>query len=99
MEMLERSVEWERRAEQGGTRDLLAIADAESDNVRLSLDWLESNDPVAALALLSHLGWFWRPRGRAAEGYARFEAAAAEAPEPFNWTRRGCCYQPMPAAN
>jgi predicted ATPase/DNA-binding NarL/FixJ family response regulator len=72
---------WEGAAEGASLREIAPQFDADADNVRRALDWLESDDPRRALELLSKLVPFWKLHARAAEGFARFRAAEAASPE------------------
>jgi predicted ATPase/DNA-binding CsgD family transcriptional regulator len=78
--VLDRSVGWEQTAITRPTRELTATLDAEADNIRRALDHLETADPLRSLVLLMRLQHFWSTRGRAREGYERFERAVATAP-------------------
>jgi DNA-binding CsgD family transcriptional regulator len=79
---LDAANEWDRVAAEGGAGDLVARFDADADNVRRALDYLETADPLAGLSLLSRLGSFWASRGRFTEGYERLRRARANAREP-----------------
>jgi predicted ATPase/class 3 adenylate cyclase len=52
-----------------------ARLDADHDDLRTGLDWLEANDPDRALELAGALGWYWLSRGLLAEGCGRFTGA------------------------
>lgn len=51
--------------------------DADHDDLRAALDWLEVHDVDAALELAGALGWFWLSRGLLEEGCARLVRALA----------------------
>jgi predicted ATPase/DNA-binding CsgD family transcriptional regulator len=74
------ALDWERAALARPTRELTATMDAEADNLRRALDHLETADPPQALVLLTRLRHFWSTRGRAREGYERFQRAVSTAP-------------------
>lgn len=59
----------------------LARLDAEADNFRLALDWLNATDPASSLELWTNLEAFWTSRHRHREGLRRFERTAALVPE------------------
>jgi predicted ATPase/class 3 adenylate cyclase len=48
-----------------------ARLDADHDDLRVALHWLESNDEDGAVALAGALGWYWLSRGLLAEGSGR----------------------------
>jgi predicted ATPase/class 3 adenylate cyclase len=48
-----------------------AALEAEVDNLRAALDWLESIDRDRALAMAAKLGWYWHVHSHLAEGRAR----------------------------
>jgi DNA-binding CsgD family transcriptional regulator len=73
---------WERAVANGATGGLSASFDADADNVRRALDYLETADPRQGLVLLARLSLFWKSRGRFREGYERFQRAAKSAVEP-----------------
>jgi predicted ATPase/class 3 adenylate cyclase len=52
-----------------------ARLDADHDDLRAALDWLETNDRDRALAVAGALGWYWLSRGLLAEGCGRLAAA------------------------
>ncbi len=59
-------------------REWLVRLDLDHANLRLALDWLESEDDVApALTMAAGLAWFWWYRGLYAEGRARLGALVA----------------------
>jgi non-specific serine/threonine protein kinase len=59
-------------------REWLVRLDLESANLRLALDWLESEDDIGpALTMASELAWFWWYRGLYAEGRDRLGALVA----------------------
>ena len=74
------AVDWERATIVRPTRELTATMDADADNLRRALDHLEATDPRRGLLLLARLQHFWSTRGRAREGYERFQRAVATAP-------------------
>jgi tetratricopeptide (TPR) repeat protein len=56
--------------------------EAEADNLRSVLDWLERReDSFAVLEFASDLRWFWWVRGNLREGQARLEAALRQCPD------------------
>jgi predicted ATPase len=68
---------------RGDPKPWLDRLEAEHDNLRAALDWLEANgDTQLALKLAGALYRFWNMRGHFAEGQARFERllAADEVP-------------------
>ncbi|OGO55861.1 MAG: hypothetical protein A2V85_11760 [Chloroflexi bacterium RBG_16_72_14] len=71
-----------RRAAADGAIDLLGNLDADADNFRVALDWLDATDPVASLALWDSLAPLWDSRNRLKEGIRRFEHTSALASEP-----------------
>ena len=77
---LDLAVDWERTTLARPTRELTATMDAEADNLRRALDHLETADPRRGLVLLTRLRHFWSTRGRAREGYERFQRAVSTAP-------------------
>lgn len=59
-------------------REWLERLDLEHPNLRLALDWLESEEPLGpALAMAAGLSWYWWYRGLYAEGRARLHAVVA----------------------
>jgi predicted ATPase/class 3 adenylate cyclase len=52
-----------------------ARLDADHDDLRAALDWLEEHDVDAALKLAGALGWFWLSRGLLEEGRRRLTDA------------------------
>jgi predicted ATPase/DNA-binding CsgD family transcriptional regulator len=77
---LDLAADWERAAIARPTRELTATMDAEADNLRRALDHLEAGDPRQGLVLLTRLRHFWSTRGRAREGFERFQRAVSTAP-------------------
>ena len=61
-------------------KDWLDLIDAELDNFRGALDYLETADASRQLRLAASLGRFWVVRGHVAEGRRRIERALAVAP-------------------
>lgn len=59
----------------GDPRVALDTLEADHDNLRVALDWLERADPEAAMSLAGSLYEFWCLRGYAAEGWRRLEGA------------------------
>jgi predicted ATPase/class 3 adenylate cyclase len=51
--------------------------EAEHDNLRAALDFLQKGDPLRYLRLAGALGWFWLARSDFAEGTRRLENALA----------------------
>lgn len=68
-------------AEEGYTRHLEAETEwsdrleADHDDLRAALDWLESHDPDRALELVGALGWFWLSHSHLNEGGRRLATA------------------------
>jgi predicted ATPase/DNA-binding NarL/FixJ family response regulator len=56
--------------------------DAELDNMRLALEWLDASAPLRSLELWRLLDRVWRTPYRLREGMGRFEHTAQLAPEP-----------------
>jgi predicted ATPase/class 3 adenylate cyclase len=54
-----------------------ARLELDHDDLRAALDWLEEDDPDAALATAGALGWFWLSRGLVREGSVRLLSALA----------------------
>jgi predicted ATPase/class 3 adenylate cyclase len=50
-----------------------ARLEADQDDLRSALDWLEQNDPHGALELAGSLGWFWLSHGLLDEGSGRLK--------------------------
>ena len=76
---LDLAVDWERATLARPTRELTATMDADADNLRRALDHLGITDPRRGLVLLTRLRHFWSTRGRAREGYERFQRAVSTA--------------------
>ena len=68
-ERFERGLTWRWRLE------------AEHDNLRAALDYLEERDPIRNLQLAGALGWFWGTRSDFAEASRRLENALASTAE------------------
>jgi non-specific serine/threonine protein kinase len=64
---------WEEAGDLARLQHWLNLLEANHDNLRAALDWLEANDPAGALAMAGHLHWFWNVRGHRAEGLKRIE--------------------------
>jgi predicted ATPase/DNA-binding CsgD family transcriptional regulator len=79
---VEVAADWQRLASGGVTLELAQRFNADADNIRLALDFLESTDPRRALVLLSHLGPFWSAHGRVGEGYRHLKAAVDRSTSP-----------------
>jgi predicted ATPase/class 3 adenylate cyclase len=54
-----------------------ARLEADQDDVRSALDWLERHDPGRALELAGALGWYWLSRGLLEEGSTRLSDSLA----------------------
>jgi predicted ATPase len=65
LERFDRGLTWVRRL------------DAEHDNLRAALDYLQGRDPLGYLRLAGALGYFWNFRSHFAEGARRLEDALA----------------------
>lgn len=63
------------------SNEYLAGLDAEHDNVRAALDWLQGNDPPSALHMVAKLSAFWAIRGHFGEGRRRLRDVLDLAPE------------------
>jgi predicted ATPase/class 3 adenylate cyclase len=57
-----------------------AALEADIDNLRAALDWLESTDRERALAMAANLGWFWHVHSHLAEGRARLAGLLNDSP-------------------
>jgi tetratricopeptide (TPR) repeat protein len=79
-ERFDRGLTWARRLE------------AEHDNLRAALDFLQDRDPVRYLQLAGALGWFWLARSHFAEGSRRLEDALASNAEDGPFTARALTY-------
>ena len=79
-ERFERGLTWVRRFE------------AEHDDLRAALDFLQEGDPVGYLQLAGALGWFWMARSHFAEGARRLEDALASPVEAGPLTARALTY-------
>jgi hypothetical protein len=66
--------------------------EAEHDNLRAALDYLQVRDPLRYLRLASPLGWFWMARSHYAEGARRLEDALASTGEGEPLTARALTY-------
>ena len=66
--------------------------EAEHDNLRAALDFLQQGDPLRYLRLAGALGWFWLARSHFAEGTRRLEDAMASGVEDGPLTARGLTY-------
>jgi predicted ATPase/DNA-binding NarL/FixJ family response regulator len=73
-----------QQARMSGLDQPLALErlDAELDNLRLALDWLDASSPLRSLELWRLLDGLWRNPYRLREGMSRFERTAQLAPEP-----------------
>jgi tetratricopeptide (TPR) repeat protein len=66
--------------------------EAEHDNLRAALDFLQQGDPLRYLRLAAALGWFWLARSHFAEGTRRLEDALASNVEDGPLTARALTY-------
>ncbi len=75
-ERFDRGLTWVRRLE------------AEHDNLRAALDYLQDHDSLRYLQLAGALGWFWLARSHFAEATRRLEEALASSAEDGPFTAR-----------
>ncbi len=75
-ERFDRGLTWVRRLE------------AEHDNLRAALDYLQERDAFRCLQLAGALGWFWESRSHFTEGSRRLEEALASSVEDGQLTAR-----------
>jgi predicted ATPase/class 3 adenylate cyclase len=75
-ERFDRGLTWVRRL------------DAEHDNLRTALDYLQDHDSLRYLQLAGALGWFWLARSHFAEATRRLEEALASSAEDGPFTAR-----------
>jgi predicted ATPase len=75
-ERFDRGLTWVRRL------------DAEHDNLRAALDYLQANDSLRYLQLAGALGWFWLARSHFTEGTRRLDDALASSAEDGPLTAR-----------
>ena len=71
-------------------KDWLDLIEAELDNFRGALDYLETADPSRQLRLAASIGRFWVMRGPVGEGRRRIERASPSLPRiasTFAWRR------------
>ena len=66
--------------------------EAEHDNLRAALDYLQDRDPIRHLQLAGALGWFWLTRSFFAEGSRRLEDALASTAEHGPLTARALTF-------
>ena len=62
--------------------------DAENDNLRAALDYVQDRDPVRHLRLAGALGWFWAMKSHDDEGSRRLENALASSVDDAAFTAR-----------
>jgi predicted ATPase/class 3 adenylate cyclase len=77
---------YEERFDRGLT--WLRRLDAEHDNLRAALDYVQARDPVRHLRLAGALGWFWLMRSHDAEGSRRLASALASSTHDGQLTAR-----------
>ena len=64
-------ITWTRTAELETLNRSLRPLEANIDNIRAALDWMEQHDPATAARLAGGLSWFWYLRGHHAEALRR----------------------------